>query len=95
MFEVKVGNILSPMVKTSTGGGLSNEDLADICLSKMLSVSETAHPHIQEQARLFQDRVRGLLYHYFNEARKAERADCINVCSKGGFSDAASLLRRL
>lgn len=95
MFEIKMGNILAPMVKTSTGGGLSNEDLAELCLDKMLSISETAHPHIQEQAKVFRNRVRVLLFHYLEEARKSERANCINHCSKGGYKEAAELLRRI
>lgn len=53
MFEVKTGNILSPMVKTSVDGGLSMEDLSEACVSKIISVSETASPEIKEQVYFF------------------------------------------
>ena len=44
MFEIKMGTLLQPIVKTSKDGGLSMQDLTEACVSKILSVSETAPP---------------------------------------------------
>ena len=67
MFEVKAGSLLSPIVKTSTDGGLSMEDLADACVSKILSVSETAPPEIREQAKIVKEKLRVLILNYLKK----------------------------
>ena len=50
MFEVKMGQIHSPMIKTSDFGGLPLEDLAEVCADKILGVADSAPPAIREQA---------------------------------------------
>jgi hypothetical protein len=94
MFDMKVGAILSPMVKTSDFGGLSTEDLTELCVDRILSVADSAPPEIREQARLFRNSLEKTIYEYLKRARAAERANCIQLCLKGGQDDAASLLRR-
>lgn len=94
MFDAKVGAILSPMVKTSDFGGLSVEDLTDLCVQRMLSVADSAPPEIREQARLFRNSIEKTVHEYLKKAASAERATCIQLCLKGGHTDAASLLRR-
>ena len=95
MFEVKTGNILSPIVNTSTDGGLSMEDLAEACVFKIISVSETASPEIKEQVYFFQDKLKNLIYQYLKNAAQSERDTCVQLCIKGGEENAANLLRRL
>ena len=95
MFEVKTGNILSPMVKTSVDGGLSMEDLSEACVSKIISDSETASPEIKEQVYFFQDKLQNLIYQFLKNAAKSERDTCIQLCIRGGEENAANLLRRL
>ena len=95
MFEVKTGNILSPMVKTSVDGGLSMEALSEACVSKIISVSETASPEIKEQVYFFQDKLQNLIYQFLKNAAKSERDTCIQLCIRGGEENAANLLRRL
>jgi len=94
MFELKAGALLSPMVKTSNFGGLPMEDLAELCATKIIHVADSAPPEIREQARLFQEHLRQVLLEYFQRAAKSERATCIQLLLKGGYTDAASLLRR-
>ena len=95
MFEVKTGNILSPMVKTSVDGGLSMEDLSEACVSKIISVSETASPEIKEQVYFFQDKLQNLIYQFLKNAAKSERDTCIQLSIRGGEENAGNLLRRL
>ena len=94
MLELKVGTLLSPMVKTSDFGGLPMEDLAELCSGKIIEVADSAPPAIREQARLFQENLRVILLEYLNRAAKSERATCIQLCLKGGHEDAAAFLRR-
>ena len=55
MFNVNVSQLGSVVVKTSEQGGLSNEQIADLAVDKIASVSEDAPPHLKEQAKLFKE----------------------------------------
>lgn len=94
MISAKFGEIITPVIKTSEFGGLPLEDLAEICTDKIIGVSETAPPAIREQAKFFRERVEKTIYDYLKRAAQSERANCIQICLKGGQENAADLLRR-
>ncbi len=91
MFEVKMGQIHSPMIKTSDFGGLPLEDLAEVCADKIVGVSDSAPPAIREQAKYFRQQIEKTI---LKRAAQSERATCIQVCVQGGEEKAAHLLRR-
>ena len=95
MFQLHAGKIADPIVKTSDFGGLSCEDLAELCADKIISVAENAPPAIREQAKFFRERVQRAVFEYLKQAKRAERATCIQICVQGGEQDAANLLRRV
>lgn len=95
MFDMKVGSLLTPMVKTSNFGGLSMEDLSEICADKIVQIADSAPPEIREQARLFKENLKKVLLEYFKRAAHSERARCIQICAQGGHVDAADVLRRI
>ena len=94
MFNLKFGEIHSPLVKTSDFGGLPCEDLAELCTDKIIGVAETAPPAIREQAKFFRERVQNTIFEYLKRAQQSERATCIQICVQGGEEKAAHLLRR-
>lgn len=94
MLDMKMGSLLTPMVKTSDFGGLSMEDLSELCADKIIQVADSAPPEIREQARLFRDNLQKVLLDYFKRAAQSERARCIQICLQGGHTDAANILRR-
>jgi len=94
MFEIKMGQIYSPMVKTSDFGGLPLEDLAEACADKIVGVSDSAPPAIREQAKYFRQQIEKTIFEYLKRAAQSERATCIQVCVQGGEEKAAHLLRR-
>ena len=94
MFDIKMGNILAPVVKTSNYGGLSKEDITELCVDRILSVAETAPPEIKEQAKFFKDDLKKVVFYFLTKAADSEKDRCIQVCVKGGKEDAADLLRR-
>jgi hypothetical protein len=94
MFDAKLGSLLSPIVKTSNYGGLPMEDLADLCVDRILSVADSAPPEIREQAKFFKDSLRKTLLDYLKRAQQSERACCIQICAQGGHQAAADILRR-
>jgi hypothetical protein len=95
MFNLKLGEIHNPIIKTSDFGGLSCEDLAELCTDKIIGVAENAPPAIREQAKFFRERVQKAVFEYLKQAKRAERATCIQICAQGGEHDAANLLRRV
>jgi|TARA_B100001939_G_scaffold269563_1_gene237225 hydroxymethylpyrimidine/phosphomethylpyrimidine kinase len=95
MFVSGNSQINSVMVKTSNNGGLSNDDLADICVSKVISIADTAPPEIKEQAVFFKDKIKSLLKYYLNQASESEKSRCAQICVNGGHEEAANLIRRL
>jgi hypothetical protein len=95
MFQLHAGKIADPIVKTSDFGGLSCEDLAELCADKIISVAENAPPAIREQAKFFRERVQKAVFEHLKQAKRAERATCIQICVQGGEQDAANLLRRV
>lgn len=94
MFEIKMGQVISPMVKTSEFGGLPLEDLAEVCTEKIIGVADSAPPAIREQAKYFRQQVERTILEYLKRAAQSERATCIQVCLQGGEEKAAHLLRR-
>ena len=95
MFNVNVSQLGSVVVKTSEQGGLSNEQIADLAVEKIASVSEDAPPHLKEQAKLFKEQLKGIIHHYILLARKEERATIMQALRSSGHKEMAEYIRRL
>ena len=95
MFNVNVSQLGSVVVKTSEQGGLSNEQIADLAVEKIASVSDNAPSHLKEQAKLFKEQLKGIIHHYILLARKEERASIIQVLRSSGHKEMAEYIRRL
>ena len=95
MFNVNVSQLGSVVVKTSEKGGLNNEQISDLAVEKIASVSEDAPPHIKEQAKLFKEQLKGISHHYLLLARKEERGTIIQALRSSGHKEMAEYIRRL
>jgi hypothetical protein len=95
MFNVNVSQLGSVVVKTSEQGGLNNEQIADLAVEKIASVSEDAPPHLKEQAKLFKEQLKGIIHHYLLLARKEERATIMQALRSSGHKEMAEYIRRL
>ena len=95
MFNVNVSQLGSVVVKTSEQGGLNNEQIADLAVEKIASVSEDAPSHLKEQAKLFKEQLKGIIHHYLLLARKEERATIMEVLRSSGHKEMAEYIRRL
>jgi hypothetical protein len=93
-FETGV-QVHSVSVMTSDGGGHSTEQIVELAMDKIMSVSNTAPPAIRDQAEAFQNHLRDVLYHYMELARREERANIANKMSQAGNSEMAELVRRI
>ena len=95
MFNVNVSQLGNVVVKTSEKGGLNNEQIADLAVEKIASVSEDAPSHLKEQAKLFKEQLKGIIHHYLLLARKEERATIMQALRSCGHKEMAEYIRRL
>lgn len=82
-------------VVTTSGRGHTPEEIADMCLNKVMSVADTAPQPIKDQARAFRDRLRSVLVHYMKQAARSDRTTLVNRLREAGHHDAAELIFRL
>tara|TARA_R100001460_G_scaffold56193_1_gene95665 strand:- start:140 stop:448 length:309 start_codon:yes stop_codon:yes gene_type:complete len=95
MFELGTSTVGSVNVKTSNQGGLTNEQVADLAVDKIVSISDQAPPHIRQQANQFREHLKKVLYHYLLLARKEERGTIIHALRSSGQKETAEYIRRL
>jgi hypothetical protein len=92
------GVTLSPgivEVQTTQHRGFTPEEVADRCLTKLLSVSDTASPAIRDQAIAYKERMRTVLVFYMKEAVQSDRTTVNNALLDAGHKDLAEMIRRL
>ena len=91
------GKILGGVVDVMTTDhrGFTPEEVAERCLDKIVSVSDSAAPEIREQARAFKDGLRAVLVYYMREAIRSDRTSVYNALVDAGQKDLAEMIRRL
>ena len=82
-------------VMTSSNGGYSNEQIAEMATNKIVDVSDTAPEPIRQQAHIFADNVRNVLHYYIELAKKEERATICHQLREAGHKDLAKAIRRM
>ncbi len=95
MFNVGVSQAGNVNVMTSDKGGLNNEQIADLAVDKIVSISNDAPPHIRQQANQFREHLKKVLYHYLLLARNEERASIVHILRSNGQKETAEYIRRL
>ena len=82
-------------VHTSKGRGFNPEEIAERCADKILSVSDSAHPAIRQQAHAFRKNIVKLVEFYLADAVQNDRTTVYNALTDAGHPELASLIRRL
>ncbi len=98
MFEINLSvpqhdNLVD--INTTHHRGLTPEELAEQCVSKIISISETAPHGNQEQARAFQTHLEKLVAMYMKQAVSSDRTTVYNALVDAGEPRLADLIRRL
>lgn len=78
-----------------SGRGFSADEIADMALAKLVSVSANAPAPIRDQAMAYRDGIRALLVHYIGIAKGAALTDAYNVLRAHGQHDAANIIEKL
>lgn len=92
MIEMQVGAV---GVETTSHRGFTPEEVADRCLDRIVSVSETAHPTLKQQAFAYRGEIRSVLLHYMQEAINSDRTTIYNALLDAGQKELAEAIRRL
>jgi hypothetical protein len=95
MFNVGVSQAGSVNIMTSDKGGLTNEQIADLAVDKIVSISDEAPAHIRQQANQFREHLKKVMYNYLLLARREERGTIIQVLKSSGHKEMAEYIRRL
>jgi hypothetical protein len=98
MFEFKLDiSKDSPVVgvRTTNKRGFTPDELAEQCVSKIISVSDTAHPGLRDQARAFSKRIEKVVADYLRQAIRSDRTTVYNALTDAGHPELAELIRRL
>ena len=82
-------------VVTSSEGGHSRETVAEMCVDKLISVSENAHPAIREQAKAFRQQMLAVVLHHVSIAIEQDRATVAAKLREAGYPDLAKQLKGL
>lgn len=82
-------------VRTTDRRGFTPEELAEQCVQRLVSVSDTAPPAIRDQAHAFKKQVEQLVGHYMQQAVHSDRTTVYNALTEAGHPELAELIRRL
>ena len=82
-------------VMTSSNGGHSPEQIAELCVNRLMSVSDTAPPEIAMQARAFKDQMLAVVLQYVKMAAREDRESVVAKLEQVGATDVAQQIRRL
>ena len=92
MLEMEIGTV---GVETTSHRGFTPEEVAERCLDRIVSVSDTAHPTVKQQALAYRGHIRSVLLYYMKEAIKSDRTTIYNALIEAGQKDLAEAIRRL
>lgn len=96
MFTAKLDmNIGTVGVMTSDNGGHSPEQVAELCVDKIISISDQAHPALQQQAHAFREQLLKIVAHYVKMGAQQDRATVCAKLREAGFGDLADQIRRI
>jgi hypothetical protein len=92
---VSTSEIGNAVVFTSDNCGHSPEDIAEMALNKIMTVSDTAPPVIRDQAYAHRQRLKEVLIFYMNKMCQSERTTIWALMKQQGHDDMAEIIRRL
>ena len=80
-------------VVTSSHGGHSPEQIAELCVDRLLHVADTAPPELAMQARAFREQMFAVVLHYVKMAAAEDRATVMAKLEQAGFSDLSKQIK--
>ena len=82
-------------INTTENRGFTPDELAEQCVQKIISVSDSTHPGVRDQARAFSKHIETLVANYMRQAIRSDRTTVCNALVDSGHPQLAELIRRL
>jgi predicted kinase len=82
-------------VRTTSNRGFTAAELAEQAAERIVSVSDTAHPALREQAHAFQGQIAQVIEQYLKQTIRSDRTTVYNALKDAGHPELAELIRRL
>ena len=97
MFKLQLDTPEEPIVTvhTTENRGFTPDEVAERCVDKLISVSDTAHPAIRDQARAYKLHMEKVVAYYMREAIRSDRTTVYNALVEAGHPELADAIRRL
>jgi hypothetical protein len=87
----------TPLVKVHTTDrrGFTPEEVAERCVDRLISISDSADPVLRDQAHAFKKQAHRLIAYYMREAIRSDRTTIYNALMDAGHPKLAEAIRRL
>ena len=91
-FEMSVGSV---GVKTTNNRGFTPEEVAELCVDRLMLVSNDAPPAIKDQALAHKERMKAVIAVYMKQAIQSDRTTVYNAISEAGHKKLAEYIRKM
>ena len=91
-FEMSVGSV---GVKTTNNRGFTPEEVAELCVDRLMIVSNDAPPAIKDQALAHKERMKAVIAVYMKQAIQSDRTTVYNAISDAGHEKLAEYIRKM
>ena len=91
-FEMSVGSV---GVKTTNNRGFTPEEVAGLCVDRLMIVSNDAPPAIKDQALAHKERMKAVIAVYMKQAIQSDRTTVYNAISDAGHKKLAEYIRKM
>jgi HD-like signal output (HDOD) protein len=82
-------------VRTTSGRGFTPEELAAQAADRIVSVADSTHPAIRDQAMAYKAVIERLLVEYMKQAVRSDRTTVYNALHDAGQPELAKLIKDL
>jgi hypothetical protein len=96
MFQTTAG--VTPFavnVMTSSNGGHSPEQIAELCVHRLIQVADSAPPELATQARAFREQMLAVVLQYVKIAVAEDRATVAEKLTSAGHAQLAQQIKDL
>ena len=83
----------SPFVVTSHGGGHSPEQVAELCVNRLIQISDTAPPELAQQAKAFRQQMLAVVLHYVKVGIAEDRKTVSEKLNSVGYGQLAQQIK--
>ena len=93
--ELGISNDFKVEVVTTQNRGHTTEEVAELCINKIVGISATADPIIRQQAEAFKTQIKQVVIYYMKQAIQSDRTTVYNALLDAGEPKLADLIRTL